>query len=295
MYGLGLPLVVGVMLPVPTAVILLHNYSSRVQELPVLLQPGILLAIPLLAAMTSGPGFGGFISRAGGSAASSFLATRPLSCAEFVAAKFKMALLSVVATYALVLPVTIGVIAWKENYGRLIGGVHRWIGPTSAWGTAAIFVVAILLLLAAAWKLLAGNLFVGLTGRKWVLNAVCIGMLPLFYAFLSLGWWISMQPENYESLLASVPWLLGLLVGLKLLLAGWVMRALVRRRLLGSAAIARLAGLWLAAVAVVGALAIWQVPPGVLPWYVVSFCVVLAVPLARIGLAPLALAWNRHR
>ena len=295
MYGRGLPILVGLGLPVPTVVILLHNYSSRLNELPVLLQPGILLALPLLVAMSAGPGFGGFISKAGGSAVSSFLATRPLSCAEFAVAKFKMAFLSVMAAYALVVPVTIGTIIWTEYYRELGDLMNRWMGSPSAWAMVAIGLVAFLSLLAVAWRLLVNNMFLGLTGRKWVMNVAVIGMFPLLYALIFLGWWISARPQYHEALVASAPWLLGLLVALKLLLARWALRTLYRRRLLESVAIVRLVGVWVLVVATLVALAEWLVPGGLLPWYVVCFSVVLVVPLARIGLAPLALAWNRHR
>ena len=39
----------------------------------------------------------------------------------------------------------------------------------------------------------------------------------------------------------------------------------------------------------------WLVPSELAPWYLIAACVVLVMPLVRISLAPLALAWNRHR
>jgi hypothetical protein len=57
----------------------------------------------------------------------------------------------------------------------------------------------------------------------------------------------------------------------------------------------RAAILWLAAVIVLSGLSLWLVPPQLLPWHSVISAAILTVPLVRIGLAPLALAWNRHR
>ena len=57
----------------------------------------------------------------------------------------------------------------------------------------------------------------------------------------------------------------------------------------------RLVGVWLAGVGGLFAVLCWLVPCDVAPWYVLASCAVLAVPLVRIGLAPLAVAWNRHR
>ena len=57
----------------------------------------------------------------------------------------------------------------------------------------------------------------------------------------------------------------------------------------------RLVGLWLTVAVALLLLAAWLLPANLFAWPVAISCVVLAVPAVRIGLAPLALAWNRHR
>ena len=39
----------------------------------------------------------------------------------------------------------------------------------------------------------------------------------------------------------------------------------------------------------------WLAPAELAAWYLVAPCVVLVLPLLRLSLAPLTLAWNRHR
>ena len=55
-------------------------------------------------------------------------------------------------------------------------------------------------------------------------------------------------------------------------------------------------GLAVLAVAATVALALWLLPPEIdSPLTIGLSAVVLGLPLVRLGLAPLALEWNRHR
>jgi hypothetical protein len=82
---------------------------------------------------------------------------------------------------------------------------------------------------------------------------------------------------------------------LKFAVAAWVLRALHARGYLGPAAVAKVLGAWLLTAAVLFGLLVWLVPEGAAPAYGLALGVVLAVPLARLLVSPLALAWNRHR
>ena len=69
----------------------------------------------------------------------------------------------------------------------------------------------------------------------------------------------------------------------------------LRRHAVAQGLVVRLLVAWLvAAVTLIGLLS-WLIPGTLAPRYLVASCVVLALPLVRISLAPLALAWNRHR
>jgi hypothetical protein len=83
---------------------------------------------------------------------------------------------------------------------------------------------------------------------------------------------------------------------LKLAAGAVVVRALLRRRLVAPRLLARLAAVWLVVAAGLFGLACWLMPPEVYSPPIIGCAgVVLGMPLARLGLAPLALDWNRHR
>jgi hypothetical protein len=99
----------------------------------------------------------------------------------------------------------------------------------------------------------------------------------------------------HEMLLRLAWWAAGAAVALKLLLGGWAMRAVYRRRLVTPRALAWGLAAWpVAAITLFAALA-WLVPPGLASPPALALAAVLLVPLARPALAPLALAWDRHR
>ena len=92
-----------------------------------------------------------------------------------------------------------------------------------------------------------------------------------------------------------MPWALGFAAILKLLAGAWLVRAIVRRRLVQTRLVTRLLAAWLLTTVSLTGVCCWLLPNSLAPWYLVTAGVVLAMPLVRVSLAPLALAWNRHR
>ncbi len=170
-----------------------------------------------------------------------------------------------------------------------------YLSGGSAVGAIGIVLLALLLLPALTWKFSVENMFIGLCGRKWVVNFVIPRLAATFWLLPALGWWLYERPQHLHLLLNAAPYLLVLLVVAKLALAGHVYRVLRRRQLIEPAAAQRVAAVWLAAVIPLIGSALWMIPSAVLPWHSAVFGAVLLVPIVRIGLAPLSLAWNRHR
>jgi len=141
------------------------------------------------------------------------------------------------------------------------------------------------------WRNIVVGMWPTLTGRKWfsiMLSSVSI----LFVLSLpGLAGWLARLPEAKEKLIAATPWLLGAAVIVKLCAAIWIGATIQRRSLLAVREIGLACGVWILAVAVFtaigAALVDWT-------WFIPAAAVLLA-PLVRIGLAPLALDWNRHR
>ena len=82
---------------------------------------------------------------------------------------------------------------------------------------------------------------------------------------------------------------------LKFIAAGWLLRVLNERGDLAASEAAKFLGAWLVLAASIFGLAAWLTPEGQVPTYGIALGVLLVLPLARLAVAPLALAWNRHR
>jgi len=294
LHSTGLFIAIGIGTAFLLVGILYCSPSPAAKDLPIFVHPASLLLLPLLVALMAGPAFGQCCSQhAKSTACSSFLATRPIDCAGLVRAKFTVAIAGALVMYALTVPLAAALMIGLQDYQGLEQVMAHVSSPAKQ---VVVRLAALVLLPAATWTLIATNMFVSLTGRKWVIVVFSIVGMGLFYTILCLGIWISLvYPEFIEAMVTLAPWLLGGLAAVKLASAAWVLRVLCRRRLLGETTAVRLVGLWLAVVVGLLLLAAWLLPGNLFAWPVVVSCVVLAVPAVRIGLAPLALAWNRHR
>jgi len=259
----------------------------------------VFLLVPALIAGIYGPvagtsGASGIAARSLGGL-SAFAATRPLSNVAFVGAKCRAAGVMAVAAWA----VTLTVLALWLTYT----GGHRdldglWAAAEAKHGPARVVVGAALLVggpVLLTWRMLVAGLWTGLTGRGWVAHAqgVLITMLILQGLYETSLW--QADPARRERILATLPWLAGCAVAFKFVVAAGALTVLHGRGELSRRAIARLLALWSLTAAALFALAYWLIPSELMPIYALGLSAVLIVPLARPLLAPLALAWNRHR
>jgi hypothetical protein len=252
------------------------------------------LALPALYAVVAGASLGNMSYRPAPSL-SPFLATRPVGSAALVAAKPKVAALSALAAWALlavVLPVALLRADVRTDVAELWAALLYFYPPGKA---AAVVALTALVLPALTWKGLVGNLHVSLTGRPWVGVTAGAAGLVLLVGGTGAGYWAYLHPEAHAALGRLAWWAAAAAVALKLLVGGWAVRALYRRRLVPPRTLAGwLAARLLAVLALFAALA-WLLPPGLADAAGCAFAAVLLVPLARLALAPLALEWNRHR
>ncbi|MBN2022897.1 MAG: hypothetical protein JW809_08880 [Pirellulales bacterium] len=292
LHGTGMIWAIGLTAPLFAGAIVFVASAPPSAGIPPILNPVAPLFLPWFLALPMGATMGRFVAQGRASGMNSpFLAVRPVDCVGFVAAKLKVAALAVLVTYAAVVPLVAGLMAWTHDDRGLNLLVGLVSSPTQRVG---IVLLALAILPAVAWRLVADGLFVSLTGRPWLTAVLGTAGVALFYAFLIVGFWIRSQPEWHEPLRAAAPWLLVAIAAIKLLLAGFLLRRLCRR-LLDPALAARLVAVWLATVAALVAIAVWLLPRAVVSWPILLSAVILAVPAVRIALAPLALAWNRHR
>lgn len=224
-----------------------------------------------------------------------FAATRPLSNSALVLAKFRAAALAALGAWGVVLvvfPTWLLSTGGYADFGRLWGVVVEHFGTARAVGYGALLVLAPFLV---TCRMLVVGLWAGLTGRAYipVIQSVVVG----FCGLQLLSEWIlwDADPVRRERILEWLSWAAGCAVALKFLVAGWALATLFRRGELAVGALVKLVGAWvIAAAALFGALA-WLIPSDAVPRYGLALGSALFVPLARLVVAPLALAWNRHR
>jgi hypothetical protein len=229
-----------------------------------------------------------------GLALSSFMATRPISTWTFVRAKFEMAALSTLAGWsvaglALLLWIALGGHAAEmaDSFGALRQrhpGSSLWIG----------LVLLILGAVVMTWLQMVQGLWMGLAGRAWVKAMPALGLIVLI-SVLFLGQWLARSPQHWQRFSELLPWLAGVTVALKALLAFRVSQLLVRRHLAARNLVGGALAVWVLSVAGLFCLLYWLLPRDNVPVSALVLAIVLLLPLTRVLLAPLALAWNRHR
>jgi hypothetical protein len=226
---------------------------------------------------------------------SPFLATRPLTSAALVAAKMKVTVASTVLAWLFVAITTPIAMTLSGTWVLLI---DRITGTTAAIGgprTLAIGVVLGAVLLLSTWRQLVQSLYVGLTGREWLVKANVFGALFLIFLLVPFIKWAWEHKRVVAWIWDAVPAILAILVALKTITALGVYRALARRRVLTERALVTSAALWCAGVFALYGTAVWFWDTPLLPHYVMGMMAILIVPLTRVSLAPLAFDWNRHR
>jgi hypothetical protein len=224
-----------------------------------------------------------------------FIATRPLTSAQLIAAKLKMAMWSTLAAWLLVLVAMPLALEWSGTWSVVTERVRRM---HDAIGTPRAATVVLLILagfIVATWKQLVQSMHIGLTGRAWIVKGSVLLTLTLLVLLGPIVEWIIDNQSAQRALWDALPLILAGLVGIKMSAAAWIATRLDRSRLLGDRALVGGAACWCAAVLALYGVLVWFFSTPFVAHYLLALIAILAVPLARVSAAPLALAWNRHR
>jgi hypothetical protein len=130
--------------------------------------------------------------------------------------------------------------------------------------------------------------------------------LALLTVLALTGRWVAASAAGLDTFLTLLSWFLSGLAGVKLLAAGWALRARWRQELLWDSNLGFVLGSWFLGASCLATLVLWLLPAEGLsltaeprvqhaPASLIALATVLALPLVRPLAAPLALAWNRHR
>jgi len=291
-HGRSLPALVGMLLPFELALLFAAGDTPALVFVILL---GVLVTPPFMAAFAAAT-----VSKSNPHASDSyvmtpFIATRPLTSAALIAAKLKMTILSTLAAWLLVfaaVPIALGL----SDTGQTV--VERASRLMEAVGTPRAIVIMMLLLFAflvSTWRQLVQSLYIGLSGREWIIKANAFMLLSFLVVIGPIVQWIIDNRDVWAALWDAFPWILAVLVGFKMSAAAWIATRLFHSRVLSDRTLVLGAGVWLGAVLALHGLLVWLVSTPLLARYFLALIAILAIPLARLSAAPLALARNRHR
>lgn len=293
-HGWTLPALVGILLPCELALL----FAADSPALVWIILFGVLLTPPFMAAFVAATVRKPDLDGQGGGehyGLAPFLATRPLSNRALIAAKLEMSLWSTAVTWALVL-IAIPVALRLTNTWPAV--LERWHETIALMGEARAGVLALLIVagfMVSTWKQLVQTLFIGMTGRVWIVRTSLILTLALVCVIGPLLDWVAGNRAVQAALWNAAPAVLAVLAALKLSAAVWVAVRMYHSRLLRDRTLVIGAAAWCVAVLALAAVLTWWIESEFFPRYLFVLIAILAVPLVRLSAAPLALDWNRHR
>jgi hypothetical protein len=288
-YGRSLPTLVAMVLPVE----LLLLWASRGAPaliftilVVVALTPPFLASFTAVAVRKSGVGDDYGVSP--------LTATRPLSSAALVGARLAMAAGSVAVAWVLVIAAAPAALLWSDTWGIVADRAGRLAGVVGTPRAIAWAGLILATLILTTWRQMVQSLYLGLTGRAGLIRGTAFATLCLVVVIgpvLEWAWSSGARAWFWVALY----WTLGAIVAARTALACWIAIRLHRGRLLGDRSLVVGAALWLAAVAAVYGVLLWLFATPYMPRFLLLMVATIAVPLVRVSVAPLALAWNRHR
>ena len=228
-----------------------------------------------------------------------FVAIRPLTDEQIVAIKMRVAAASVAISWLLIVCfVGLWLSLWANVDGVSQLAIQWWAfhehSVLSVYGTIALILIAGVVL---TWRCLVSRLWSGLSGSRplfmaSVMSAVLVVIAGMVFAADRLPGWVLDDPAR----MTGVVWLMSVAVVAKCGLAAYSWRRVSPRHLRQYLLV------WAAATTCL--LMLTMLLWGVVRIYValdiyrfqsfMIFVALLAVPLARVGLAPSCLARNRH-
>jgi hypothetical protein len=218
-----------------------------------------------------------------------FIALRPQTNGELAMAEWKTVAQSTVLSW-----VAAGIaLATLSLLGDVPGAALEIKSLVEDPQFVSLLPVMLLGLIFLTWRFAVVNLCFTTMGRAWM------SQLPVFTAFGSIavyleGNYLAQFPEYRETLFRALVCLLVMLLVAKGLIAQWAFRTAIQRQLLARPAMKQYLLLWagLAVLFLAPVLLILPHQRAVLP---LCLAIIALLPLARIGFAPIALAFGRHR
>jgi len=267
--------------------------SGGAPELMVL--PVVTLVLPMLLSGAVAPAMAKFDPLQPSGELPIYIAVRPMTNGGFVVVKLAMALLA--SALACLFTWTTGAF-WMVILGD--GSFLAKTETSTPYGPVALVIGCVplmMLLVLLTWKNLVAGIGVGLTGRRWVSVLAGGGRMLLQAGFVVLVLMAKLNPELQETLLRWLPTALVAFLVIKIAFAAFAFRCGLRRSTITAGAVGWIGGGWLLGgifLAAYSAL-ICQALGKTTFWPQIATAGFVMLPLADLAIAPLAIAWNRHR
>jgi hypothetical protein len=218
-----------------------------------------------------------------------FLATRPLSSGDLVMARLKATGLSAVVCWAITFAM-LGVVPLLGDVSPLLKSL-----PVSVPAGQVLPLLALLGLglVFFTWRFIPADLWLVCAPKTWAAKAAVI-KLYAGLAVIGLLSYLSRKESTEATLYNVLAITFAILIPVKLFLAQHAFRACVRQRLLNPSAARNYVLTWIGLTAALLIPSVWLFHDRnwMLP---LALGIILAVPLARVGFAPIALSVSRHR
>ncbi|HEY3112782.1 MAG TPA: hypothetical protein VGJ62_03795 [Gemmatimonadaceae bacterium] len=223
-----------------------------------------------------------------------FMATRPLTNAQLIAAKLKTTLASTALAWLLIIVAVPIALEWSGEMPLVVERSRRFAQTVGTPRAVVFLLVVVAAFIASTWKQLVQTLYIGLTGRAWLIKGSIFATLTLLFFIGPIAEWI-IETQQLGRLWSTLPLIFTLLVCVKMSAAVWIATRLFRNRLLSDRVLVGGAACWCVAVFALYGVLLWMLDTPHIPHYLLLLLAILAIPLARLSAAPLALAWNRNR
>ncbi len=224
-----------------------------------------------------------------------FLAIRPMTTADLVASKLKMAACSTLVAWTILMLFAAVWLMTPATHGAQTGLLIELILRAATPKAVVVVLTTLAVLVFWTWKCMVQSLFVDLIGREWLVEAyrltLVFGAATILFLFATLA----ARPELSTYLEGQVLLYMRVAATAKVLIALWALRELWKRRIARPDALAIAVAIWLATATGLFALMHALLPTGAIATTNLALIVVLFLPAARLSLAPLALESNRHR
>ncbi|HUE86159.1 MAG TPA: hypothetical protein VMO26_08780 [Vicinamibacterales bacterium] len=292
-HGRSLPALVGMLLPFELALLFIPGNDTAAVVFTILL--AVLLTPPVMAGFVAATVRKPNPDGRDAYGVTPFIATRPVTSAALVAAMLRVAAWSTLAAWALALGAIALALTLSGTWPPVIEEARRVMAPLGTARANALGLLGFSGLLISTWAMLVQSLYIGLSGREWIIKANGLLTLLIVLVIPPAAEWISENGAAQVALWNTWPWVLAVLAGVKMAAASWVAVRLSSNRLVSDTALVIGAACWVAVVLALYGVLVWFADTPFIPRAILALVAILAIPLARVSAAPLALAWNRHR